>query len=442
MPRALALWTAFTTGGAMFVLAMLLAAVVLGAPESASPQASAAAAPSAATGPVGTIEIRAFDLGFEPAMVHVAEPGLYEVTFVNDGGALHDVTFADGTTIEAEAHTTARGDVEIPAGGVSFICSVPGHADGGMRGEVMVSSEPGASAAPSASISAEDLRAADAERTAQFPAKTEGKGNQVLEPTILEDGTRQWELTASVIEWETEPGVVLEAYAYNGTVPGPQLHAEVGDKVRVILHNELTEPTVIHFHGQLVPNAMDGVPVITQPAVMPGESFTYEFTVRNAGSHMYHSHFMAEHQVPMGLLGAFIVTDPAATDEPAADIDYTMILNDGPLGFTLNGKGFPATEPIVATEGETIRVRYMNEGLQIHPMHLHGIPQLVIAKDGYPLPMPHFEDTVLVAPGERIDVLIEAAELGAWAWHCHVLTHAEGPDGMFGMVTALIVEED
>jgi FtsP/CotA-like multicopper oxidase with cupredoxin domain len=209
----------------------------------------------------------------------------------------------------------------------------------------------------------------------------------------------------------------------------------------VVLHNELPEPTLIHFHGQIVPNAMDGVPAITQPAVMPGESFTYEFRVRNAGSHMYHSHFMAEHQVPMGLLGAFIVTDPAV-DEPAADIDYTMILNDGPLGFTLNGKGFPATEPIIATQGQMIRVRYMNEGLQIHPMHLHGIPQLVIAKDGWTLPQQHFEDTVLVAPGERVDVLIEASELGVWAWHCHVLTHAEGPDGMFGMVTALIVEEE
>jgi FtsP/CotA-like multicopper oxidase with cupredoxin domain len=118
-----------------------------------------------------------------------------------------------------------------------------------------------------------------------------------------------------------------------------------------------------------------------------------------------------------------------------------MVLNDGPLGFTINGKGFPATEPIVATRGQLVRVRYMNEGLQIHPMHLHGIPQLVIAKDGWYLPQPHYEDTVLVAPGERVDVLIEASELGIWAFHCHVLTHAEGDEGMFGMVTALIVQE-
>jgi len=441
MPRTLGLWIAFTGWGAMFVLAMLLAVVVFGGQRGAATQVSPLPSAAGVSRPVGTIEIRAFDLGFEPEMVHVAAPGTYAVSFVNDGGTLHDVTFADGTRIEAEAHATATGEVTIPAAGLSFICSVPGHSDAGMTGEVMVTTEEAGSSAPAASITAEDLRDADAARTGQFPAETEGRGNQILEPTVLEDGTKLWEITASVVQWETEPGVVLEAYAYNGTVPGPQLRAELGDKVRIILHNELPVPTTIHSHGLIVPNAMDGVPVINQPAVMPGESFTYEFTLRNAGSHMYHSHFMADHQVPMGLLGAFIVTDPAATDEPAADIDYTMILNDGPLGFTLNGKGFPATEPIVASQGQTIRVRYMNEGLQIHPMHLHGMPQLVIAKDGYALPDPHYEDTVLVAPGERIDVLIEASELGVWAYHCHVLTHAEGPDGMFGMVTALIVED-
>ena len=86
----------------------------------------------------------------------------------------------------------------------------------------------------------------------------------------------------------------------------------MGDRIQIVLHNELPQPTTIHSHGLYVPNGMDGVPVINQPAVMPGESFTYEYTVRNAGSHMYHSHFMADHQVPMGLLGAFIVTDPNA----------------------------------------------------------------------------------------------------------------------------------
>jgi len=428
----------FVYGAAVVSVVLLSLIYVVLAADSGLGAAEATPEPSDGGAP-DTIEIRAFDLGFEPSMVHVSAPGRYTVTFVNDGRVLHDLTFADGTALQAEPGQTATGDVIIPAGGLTFLCSVPGHADGGMRGEVMVTGDAASTPAP---ISAEELRDIDAARTAQFPAETEGRGNQILEPTILDDGTKEWEITASVIEWETEPGVVLEAYAYNGTVPGPQLRAEVGDRVRIVLHNELPVPTTIHSHGLIMPNAMDGVPVISQPAVMPGESFTYEFTLRNAGSHMYHSHFMADHQVPMGLLGAFVVTDPNATDEPAADIDYTMVLNDGPLGFTLNGKGFPATEPIVATQGQTVRVRYMNEGLQIHPMHLHGIRQQVIARDGYPVPEPWYEDTVLVAPGQRVDVLIEATELGAWAFHCHVLTHAESPDGMFGMVTALIVQEE
>ena len=444
MRRSLAYFAAFTGMGTLFLVTILVTALAMNAmaPRSAvagggSPSASASA------GPVGEIAIRAFDLGFEPAMVDVPAPGRYTVTFKNDGGITHNVTFADGTAISADAHQSATGEVVIPAAGLTFLCSVPGHADAGMKGEVMVTAA-GGSGAPSpsagASMTAEQMRDVDAAVTAKFPAETKGKGNQVLDPTILPDGTKQWDLTASVIQWETEPGKVQTAYAYNGTVPGPQLHAQVGDKVRIILHNNLPEPTTIHFHGLIVPNNMDGVPVISQPAVMPGESFTYEFTLRNAGSNMYHSHFMAETQVPMGLLGAFIVTDPAVS-EPRVDIDYPMILNDGPLGFTLNGKGFPATEPIVAQLGQRIRIRYMNEGLQIHPMHLHGLRQLVVAKDGYPLPDPHYEDTVLVAPGERVDVIVDASELGTWAFHCHILTHAEGPNGMFGMVTALVVQK-
>jgi len=449
MQRTFLYFAAFTGMGTVFAATLLVAALVMGATKDPGVAAPASPEPSAsaptAEGRGGEITITAFDLGFEPAMVDVPEAGTYTVTFVNDGGVPHDVTFADGTKIAAEAHATATGEVTVPAEGITFICSVPGHSDAGMTGEVMVgmattSGEPSPSHGDERT--AEEMRDSDAAITAEFPAETEGRGNQVLEPKTLEDGTLEWELTASVIQWETEPGTLVEAYAYNGMVPGPQLRAEVGDKIRIILHNELPVPTTIHSHGLFVPPDMDGVPVISQPAVMPGESFTYEYTLRNAGSHMYHSHFMAEEQVPMGLLGAFVVTDPDATDEPASDLDTTMILNDGPLGFTINGKGFPATEPIVAQLGQQIRIRYMNEGLQIHPMHLHGMPQLVVAKDGWTLPTPHFEDTVLVAPGERIDVIVDASELGTWAFHCHILTHAEGPDGMFGMVTALIVEDE
>ncbi len=272
-----------------------------------------------------------------------------------------------------------------------------------------------------------------------FPAPTEGKGNQLLEPTIV-GGVKVYELTASEISWETEPGRRTTAWAYNNQVPGPQIWVREGDRVRVILHNQLSESTAIHFHGLEVPNDQDGVPYITQPPVKPGESYTYEFTVPNSGSHMYHSHHNATKQVGRGLLGAFIVEPRDRSREPKVDVDYVMILNDY-SGFTLNGKGFPATEPVVAKLGQTVRIRFMNEGMMIHPMHLHGMHMTVIARDGWPQPMPWKCDTVNVAPGERWDVLIKANNPGVWAFHCHILSHAESEHGMFGMVTALIVEK-
>jgi FtsP/CotA-like multicopper oxidase with cupredoxin domain len=121
-----------------------------------------------------------------------------------------------------------------------------------------------------------------------------------------------------------------------------------------------------------------------------------------------------------------------------------MVLNDaGVIGFSLNGKSFPATAPIIANAGDTVEIHYLNEGQQIHPMHLHGIRQLVTAKDGNALAEPYLADTVSVAPGERYTVLVKAtaAEKGVWAYHCHILSHAEKDDGMmYGMVTAFIVQ--
>jgi manganese oxidase len=142
-----------------------------------------------------------------------------------------------------------------------------------------------------------------------------------------------------------------------------------GDKVRVIVKNELAQSTAIHFHGLIVPNAMDGVPYITQPPIKPGASFTYEFAAKPAGTHMYHSHHNAAQQVGMGLLGAFIVEPKDPKSRPAFDKEATIVLNDGPLGYTLNGKGFPATQPIVCKQGEKVLIRYINEGSQLHPMH-------------------------------------------------------------------------
>jgi len=272
-----------------------------------------------------------------------------------------------------------------------------------------------------------------------FPAKTQGRGNQLFQPR-MQGGVKVYDLTCSEVEWEVEPGRTVKAWAYNGQVPGPQIRVREGDRVRVNLKNELPQSTAVHFHGLELANAMDGVPFVTQPPIKPGESFSYEFVVPNSGSHMYHSHHNAAYQVGMGLLGAFIVEPKDARNEPKVDVDQVMILNDTMHGYTLNGKSFPATEPLVAKLGQTVRIRFMNEGMMIHPMHLHGMHMTVIAKDGWDQPAPWKCDTLNIAPGERWDVIVKATNPGTWAFHCHILPHAESEHGMLGMVTALVVQ--
>jgi len=272
-----------------------------------------------------------------------------------------------------------------------------------------------------------------------FPAETKGLGGQPLAPTMDGD-VKVFALACGRVDWEVEPGKTLEALAYNGQVPGPEIRVTEGDTVRLVVTNELTESTAVHMHGVMLPNAMDGVPFITQPPIRPGETFTYEFVARNPGSHMYHAHHNSAKQVTRGLLGPFIIEPKDRAQDPAYDRDYTLILNDSAHGFTINGKGFPATQPLTAKLGQKVRIRYMNEGVMIHPMHLHGMPQLVFAKDGWNLPQPWRCDTLNVAPGERWDAIVDCTEPGVWAFHCHILTHAESEHGMFGMVTALVVE--
>jgi FtsP/CotA-like multicopper oxidase with cupredoxin domain len=296
-----------------------------------------------------------------------------------------------------------------------------------------------AAAAPSATAKI-DFNAMDehmAMRTTMFPAKTAGLGAQPLAPIVRSDGTKEFHLTTKVVTWEVEPGKLVDAWTYNGTVPGPTIKVAVGDKVRVVVKNELPESTAVHFHGIRLPNSQDGVPDITQAPIKPGTTFTYEFTADRIAVGMYHSHHNAVTQVPNGLAGTFLVGEMPL---PAGVRVSQVVLDDsGVIGFALNGKSFPATAPIVAKEGEWAEVHYMNEGGMFHPMHLHGLDQLVIAKDGYPLAQPYLADTIAVGPGERYTVLVKADVKGTWAWHCHILSHAETADGMFGMVTAMIV---
>ncbi len=262
----------------------------------------------------------------------------------------------------------------------------------------------------------------------------------VAMPYTLDGDTKVFKIVCTEGDWETSPGQIAQAMLYNGRVPGEYIRVTEGDKVRFLVTNNMTQSTAIHWHGVHTPNSMDGVPFITQPVIKPGAAFTYEFVAKPSGSHMYHAHHNSTEQVTRGLMGAFIIDPLDSTNEPRVDADYIMMLNDSAIGFSLNGKGFPATQPILAKKGDRIRVRYMNEGLMIHPMHLHGMYQLVIAKDGARLPAPYLADTLNIAPGERYDVLIDCQDIGVWAYHCHILSHAEGPTGMFGMVTALVIK--
>jgi FtsP/CotA-like multicopper oxidase with cupredoxin domain len=261
-----------------------------------------------------------------------------------------------------------------------------------------------------------------------------------LLPYTLDGSTKVFQLEITEGPWETTPGTTISALMYNGQVPGPVIRVTEGDKVRVIVNNKMPQSTAVHFHGVHTSNAMDGVPFITQPPIKTGTSFTYEFVATPQGSHMYHSHHNSTEQVTRGLFGAFIIDPLDKAQEPRVDAEYVMVLNDSGLGFTLNGKSFPSTQPISAKIGDRIRIRYFNEGLMIHPMHLHGMYQQVIAKDGANLASPYLVDTLLVAPGERYDVLVDCLTPGVWAYHCHILSHAEGPTGMYGMVTVLIIQ--
>ena len=294
-------------------------------------------------------------------------------------------------------------------------------------------------AAPNAVVEIDALHKAGVETFVANAGKDTTFWGTRLEPR-LEDGVKVFEVTCTEGPWETTPGQSVPAMMYNGLVPGPEIRITEGDRVRVICKNEMTQSTAIHFHGVLVPNAMDGVPFITQDPIVPGATFNYEFTARNPGSHMYHSHHNAAEQVTKGLMGAFIIEPKDRGQEPVVDGDYVLVLNDSGIGLTLNGRSFPSTQPIIAQLGQTIRIRYMNEGLMVHPMHLHGLVQTVIAKDGWPVPQPWRCDTLNVAPGERWDVTVVCDEPGVWAFHCHILTHAESAHGMFGMVTAVIVQ--
>ena len=272
------------------------------------------------------------------------------------------------------------------------------------------------------------------------PLATETEGGKPL-PFRMDGEVKVFDLTARAVKWPILQDVLATAYTYNGTVPGPLIKVTEGDTVRVVLKNELPEPTTIHWHGVQVPNEMDGVPDMTQDAVQPGETFTYEFVAKPAGTFWYHSHVRSDVQIGLGL-HAPILIDPAQPAGEQPDIDQVLMLEewrivDGetfasmpatgmdPNFFTINGKAFPETPEIEVKQGQRVRLRLVGAGQLGHPMHIHGPAFKIVATDGHPVPEAAqlTKDTVWVAPGERYDIEWIATDVGKWMLHCHIPHH-------------------
>jgi FtsP/CotA-like multicopper oxidase with cupredoxin domain len=405
-----------------------------------------------------TIAVTLTEFAIDPGAIHAPAGQTLTFQVTNEGTAPHTFAVDTGEGV-IETRELANGDTEtlevpaLAAGDYRTYCTVPGHVEAGMEGTLMVmeGSEvaAGATGATGATgsmdhsgVSVQEMLDGHEAGVLAFPAETEAQGNQPLEPRV-EGGVKVFELTATEVQWETKPGVFVDGMAFNGTIPGPELRVNPGDRVRIVVRNEMTQPTVLHMHGVTVPNEMDGVPYITQDPIMPGGFFTYEFDVVDPpGMYVYHSHFNSTEQVGKGMYGALYIEPPGGFDRlyGGVDVEHTLFLGDGPTGYVLNGKDFPGTQPIVAGLGDTVLIHLSNDGAQIHPMHLHGYHFQVVAQDGFVLDQPYMADTLAVAPGQRFDILVKADYPGVWAYHCHILPHVEGPEGMFGMVTALVVQ--
>lgn len=256
------------------------------------------------------------------------------------------------------------------------------------------------------------------------------------------DGVKVYHLVAEEVDHEFAPGLKAKCWGYNGRTPGPTIEAVEGDRVRIYVTNKLPEPTSVHWHGILLPNGMDGVSGLTQKAIPPGQTFKYEFTLRQHGTHMYHPHFDEMTQMALGMQGLFVI-HPRNPAGPRPDRDFAVLLSTWKIEpgtsrpdpaemtdfnvFTMNSKVFPATAPLVIKTGDRVRVRLANlSPMDHHPIHLHGYQFPVTETDGGQIPKSaqQVETTVLVPVGSTRTFEFVADVPGDWPMHCHMTHHA------------------
>ena len=257
-------------------------------------------------------------------------------------------------------------------------------------------------------------------------------------PWEIVNGAKEFHLIAEPVRREILPGVWMDTYGYNGDMPGPTIEINQGDRVRIVLHNKLPEPTTLHLHGLELPNDMDGVPYLNQDPIEPGQEFPYEWTVHQEGTFFYHSH--EGMQEALGMVGLFIV-HPATTHEPAVDRDFVLIAQGFQLRpnstvpdtlsmewnfLTLNGRSGPLTTPLLCKLGERVRIRFVNFSvMDHHPLHLHGHTFWITGTEGGRMPVTAWypSNNVLVAVAQVREVELIANNPGDWVMHCHMFHH-------------------
>jgi nitrite reductase (NO-forming) len=302
------------------------AGMPMGGSASSAVPGAAAAIPAG-----GEIAIDAFDLGFKPAAVTAPAAGMFNVTFHNTGSTAHDLTFADGTKLAADAGQTATGMVTVPAAGLTFLCSIPGHADAGMKGAVTVAgAAPAASSGAPAPAAAAGAPAADPNapkyilRDANAPAVMPGTVHDIDMPMIEKDIT-------------VADGFVVDAWTFGGTVPGPTIRVHLGDTVNVHLTNTGTMSHSIDFHASQT--AMNDQMI----EIKPGATFTYTFKADYAGVWMYHCGTApALHHIANGMFGMVIVEPKGGL--PKVDNELAFVQSE----WYLAGQGEPASLPKAA----------------------------------------------------------------------------------------------